>query len=72
MKYSPPGSSVLGVLQARTVEWVAIPFSRESLGKDNKTICGHCRDQWPVDSDVEEKATLWAPDLDPTFVTHPL
>ena len=27
---SPPGSSVHGILQARIVEWVAIPFSRES------------------------------------------
>ena len=26
MDYSPPGSSVLGILQARTVEWVAISF----------------------------------------------
>ena len=25
---SPPGSSVLGILQARILEWVAIPFSR--------------------------------------------
>ena len=56
----------------RTVEQVAIPFSRESLGKENKTICGHRRDQWPVDSDVEEKAALWAPDLDSRFVAHPL
>ena len=24
----PPGSSVLGILQARMLEWVAIPFSR--------------------------------------------
>ena len=27
---SPPGSSVRGILQARTLEWVAIPFSRGS------------------------------------------
>ena len=27
---SPPGSSVLGILQARTLEWVAISFSNES------------------------------------------
>ena len=27
---SPPGSSVHGILQARIVEWVAIPFSRGS------------------------------------------
>ena len=25
---SPPGSSVPGIIQARTLEWVAIPFSR--------------------------------------------
>ena len=24
---SPPGSSILGILQARTLEWVAISFS---------------------------------------------
>ena len=24
---SPPGSSVHGILQARTLEWVALPFS---------------------------------------------
>ena len=26
--YSPPGSSVHGILQARILEWAAIPFSR--------------------------------------------
>ena len=30
MNYSSPGSSVHGILQARTLEWVAIPFSRGS------------------------------------------
>ena len=30
MDHSPPGSSVHGVLQARTLEWVAMPFSRGS------------------------------------------
>ena len=28
MDYSPPGSSFRGILQARILEWVAIPFSR--------------------------------------------
>ena len=28
MGCSPPGSSVHGILQARILEWVAIPFSR--------------------------------------------
>ena len=27
---SPPGSSVHGILQARKLEWVAVPFSRGS------------------------------------------
>ena len=30
MNYSPPGSSVRGSLQARTLEWVATPSSRGS------------------------------------------
>ena len=30
MNCSPPGSSVHGILQARILEWVAIPFSRQS------------------------------------------
>ena len=30
MDYSLPGSSIHGVLQARILEWVAIPFSRGS------------------------------------------
>ena len=30
MEYSPPGSSVHGIVQARILEWVAITFSRGS------------------------------------------
>ena len=30
MDGSLPGSSVHGILQARTLEWVAVPFSRGS------------------------------------------
>ena len=30
MNYSPPGSSVHGIFQARLLEWVAISFSRGS------------------------------------------
>ena len=29
MDYSPPGFSVHGILQARTLEWVAVPSSRD-------------------------------------------
>ena len=31
MDCSPPGSAVPGILQARTLEWVAIAFSRNLL-----------------------------------------
>ena len=30
MDYRPPGSSVHGILQARILEWVVVPFSRGS------------------------------------------
>ena len=34
---SPPGSSVLGILQARIMEWVAMPSSRESSWLRDRT-----------------------------------
>ena len=34
MDYSPPGPAVQGVLQARIVEWVAIPFRGSSQLRD--------------------------------------
>ena len=37
MDCSPPGSSVHGILQARTLEWVAIPFSRGSSQPRDRT-----------------------------------
>ena len=36
MDYTPPGSSVHGILQARILEWVAIPFSRGSSWPRNR------------------------------------
>ena len=44
MDCSPPGSSVHGILQARILEWVAIPFSRgSSWSRDwNCISCGFC------------------------------
>ena len=38
---SPPGSSVHGILQARMLEWVAIPFSRESSRPRDLTWVSH-------------------------------
>ena len=41
MNCSPPGSSVHGILQARILEWVAIPFSRGSSQSNQGLL--HCR-----------------------------
>ena len=50
MDCSPPGSSVLGILQARTLEWVAISSSRESsLPRDWTRIYLHLL-LWQADS----------------------
>ena len=37
MDCSLPGSSVHGILQARILEWVAMPFSRGSSGSRDQT-----------------------------------
>ena len=37
MNCGPPGSSVLGILQARTLEWVAMAFSRGSSAPRDQT-----------------------------------
>ena len=37
MDYSPPDSSVHGILQARILEWVAMPFSRGSSQHKDQT-----------------------------------
>ena len=43
MDYSPPGSSVHGILQARILEWVAILFSRKcSQLRESNLDLQHC------------------------------
>ena len=34
---SPPGSPVPGILQARTLEWVAIAFSRKLFAREQQS-----------------------------------
>ena len=41
--YSLPGSSVLGILQARILEWAAISFSRDVPYPGIKPGLPHCR-----------------------------
>ena len=48
---SSPGSSVHGILQARKVEWVAIPFSKRSSQSRNQT---------QVSCTVGRFSTVWA------------
>ena len=36
--YSPPGSSLYGILQARILEWVAISFSSSFQADDQKQV----------------------------------
>ena len=38
MDWSPPGSSVQGILQAKILEWVVIPFSRRSSLPRDRTL----------------------------------
>ena len=41
MDCHPPGSSVHGILQARILEWVAMPFSRGSSQTRDRTWVSH-------------------------------
>ena len=48
MDCSPPGSSVLGILQATILEWAVVPFSRGSSQPRGQTHCiDQYRDQFP-------------------------
>ena len=47
MDCCPPGSSVHGILQARILEWVAIPFSRGSSRPWNRTWVSCTADSFP-------------------------
>ena len=51
MDCSPPGSSTHGILQARTLEWVAMPSSRGS---------SRPRDQTEISHIVSRFFTVWA------------
>ena len=40
---NPPGSAVPGILQARTLEWVAISFSKHEKWKVKVKLLSHVR-----------------------------
>ena len=41
MDYSPPGSSVHGILQARILKWIAVPFFGGSSQASDRTQVSH-------------------------------
>ena len=55
---SPPGSSVHGILQARILEWVAIPSSRGSSQPKDRTHVSYVHLNWQAGSLLECK--IWA------------
>ena len=58
---SPPGSSIPGILQARTLEWVAISFSNACMHAKSLQSCPSLCD--PMDSSppgVSVHRILWA------------
>ena len=61
MDFSPPGSSVHGVLQARILKWVALPFSRgSSQPRDWTTIsCFSCTASRFFTTESRGKSTKW-------------
>ena len=66
MNCSLPGSSVHGILQARLLEWVAVPFSRRSSQPRNKTgvscIAGEFFTSGAIREAQQEKPPqAWAP-----------
>ena len=50
MDYCAPGSSVYGILQARILEWIAVPSSRESSPPRDQTHDSLCLLHWQADS----------------------
>ena len=50
MDYNPPGSFVHGILQARILEWVAMPSSRGSFWPRDQTCLSHvsCIGRWTL------------------------
>ena len=50
MDCSPPGSSILGILQIRILEWVAMPCSRGSSRHEGSNFHLLCLLHWWMDS----------------------
>ena len=63
MDCSPPGSSVHGILQARTQNWVAMPSSRESsIYKTEREREKNTRIQWMDPGQIQSLTYKWSPE----------
>ena len=49
---SPPGSSIPGILQARTLEWVTISFSISCIKSHISVSCGKLSSPFPMPDQV--------------------
>ena len=60
MDCGPPGSSVRGILQARVLEWVAIPFSRASSPPRDRTRVSYvsCIGRWVLTTSATWEALV--------------
>ena len=63
MDYSPPGSSVHGILQARVLEWVAMPSSKESFQPRDRTKVSHIAGRFFTIWDTREARWVFVPVL---------
>ena len=59
MDSSPPGSSVHGILQARTLEWVAHPFSKGSSQPRDRTQVSHIAGRFFTVCATREGVMVW-------------
>ena len=59
MGFSPPGSSVHKILQARILEWVPIPFSRGSSQSRDRTGVSHTAGRFFTMWAIGEALKLW-------------
>ena len=67
MDCSPPGSSVHGILQARILEWVAMPSSRGSSHPMDRTHAGE-----PACPALAGRFFITSTAWEALFLTHPI
>ena len=71
MDYSPPGSSVHGILQARILVWVAIPFRDLSdLGIEPRSLVAQLVKNPPAMQETWVRSLGWEDPLEKGKATH--